>query len=211
MSSTGKTSKIVNMIYKSRNILLSQLKNRGIDVSEHTNVSISDVYSMNTAEQLDMLLQSPEEKVYVKYVLTKGLRANLIHDIIEELFEFRELLNKNTDSIIFITKSDPNDTILKIITQLWDEHKIYVNVVNIKRLMFNILEHDIVPPHRVLTDVETQAILQQYNVKSPKTQLPTISRYDPVAIAIGLRPGKVCEIIRPSPLTITTKYYRVCV
>ena len=42
-------------------------------------------------------------------------------------------------------------------------------------------------------------------------QFPIISRFDPVAQSIGIRPGQVCEIIRPSKTAIIAPYYRVCV
>ena len=42
-------------------------------------------------------------------------------------------------------------------------------------------------------------------------QLPEISRFDPVAQAIGMRPGNICEIIRPSKTAIYAPYYRICV
>jgi DNA-directed RNA polymerase subunit H (RpoH/RPB5) len=50
----------------------------------------------------------------------------------------------------------------------------------------------------------------KYNI-TDKNQFPDISRFDPVARAIGLRPGQVCHIIRPSKTAIETDYYRVCV
>ena len=40
--------------------------------------------------------------------------------------------------------------------------------------------------------------------------MPQISRYDPVAQAIGLRPGQICKITRPSKTAITSNYYRIC-
>ena len=43
------------------------------------------------------------------------------------------------------------------------------------------------------------------------TNLPDISRFDPVALAIGMRPGEVCKIIRPSKTSVTGEYYRICV
>jgi DNA-directed RNA polymerase subunit H (RpoH/RPB5) len=43
------------------------------------------------------------------------------------------------------------------------------------------------------------------------TQFPDISRFDPVAQIIGIRPGQVCEIIRPSKTAISAYYYRICV
>ena len=41
-------------------------------------------------------------------------------------------------------------------------------------------------------------------------QWPEISRFDPVAQAIGLRPKEVCKIIRSSETAITSTYYRMC-
>ena len=41
-------------------------------------------------------------------------------------------------------------------------------------------------------------------------QFPDISRFDPVAQVIGIRPGQVCEILRPSKTAITAPYYRIC-
>jgi len=37
------------------------------------------------------------------------------------------------------------------------------------------------------------------------------SSIDPVAQVIGIRPGQVCEIIRPSKNAIKGYYYRICV
>ena len=42
------------------------------------------------------------------------------------------------------------------------------------------------------------------------SQWPEISRFDPVAAAIGIKPGEVAEITRSSPTSLTTKYYRLC-
>ena len=43
------------------------------------------------------------------------------------------------------------------------------------------------------------------------SQWPEISRFDPVAQAIGLRPKQVCKIIRSSETSITNEYYRICI
>jgi DNA-directed RNA polymerase subunit H (RpoH/RPB5) len=56
---------------------------------------------------------------------------------------------------------------------------------------------------------ELDGILIKYNVTID--QLPTISRFDPVAKAICINPGEVCEITRGSNTAITSKYYRLCV
>ena len=52
--------------------------------------------------------------------------------------------------------------------------------------------------------------MKKYNI-TDKIQFPDISRFDPVARAIGLRPGQLCKITRYSKTAIETFYYRICI
>ena len=47
-------------------------------------------------------------------------------------------------------------------------------------------------------------------IEANDKKLPEISRFDPMSISIGLKPGELCEITRPSKTSITTNYYRKC-
>ena len=66
-----------------------------------------------------------------------------------------------------------------------------------------------VPTHKILTTEETNDVKKRYNIVE-NSQFPEISRFDPVAKAVGLRPGEVCEVWRSSPTAIKTNYYRFC-
>jgi DNA-directed RNA polymerase subunit H (RpoH/RPB5) len=68
----------------------------------------------------------------------------------------------------------------------------------------------LVPPHRVLDESEKIAIKNRYNIVNDN-EFPELSRFDPVAQAIGIRPGQVCEINRPSKTAISAPYYRICI
>ena len=85
----------------------------------------------------------------------------------------------------------------------------FVNVINIKRLQYNALEHDLVPPHTVLTPEEATEIKRLYNITDDK-QVPNISRFSPIAQLIGLRPGEMCRIYRPSKTAIKAEFFRIC-
>ena len=100
--------------------------------------------------------------------------------------------------------------VLNSIRHLLEKDGIFLIVVNIKRLQFNILNHSIVPKHRTMTDSEVKTVMDKHNLLKV-SEFPDINRFDPVAVAIGLRPGRVCEIIRPSKTSIEGMYYRVCV
>ena len=76
--------------------------------------------------------------------------------------------------------------------------------------MYNVLDNDLVPEHIIISAEAKKQLAQEYNIVK-ESQWPEISRFDPAALAIGLRPGQVAEIIRKSPTALETKYYRLCV
>ena len=203
-------SGFVNQIAKSRSNILAILKSRGFDVSSYENQSFSQIHVMSQTDQLDMLLSDPntERKIYVKYHLGKTLRPNNILDFVDDLYTIDNVL-KRDDDLIVIGREIANDSMEKCLSQLWSQHKYLVNVFGLKSLQFNILEHTQVPPHKVLSSEDALAIKKKYNI-AHDSQLPDISRFSPVAQAIGLRPGEICEIIRPSKTAISVKFYRIC-
>ena len=73
-------------------------------------------------------------------------------------------------------------------------------------MSFNILKHSYVPLHEV---VDKDTVSKKYNIKDD-SQYPDISRFDPVAVVLGFRPGILCKITRPSPNAIESEYYRLC-
>jgi len=74
---------------------------------------------------------------------------------------------------------------------------------------FNIFEHAIVPVHQILTPEEREEVLAKYRVKP--YQLPRIKASDPVAKAIGAKPGDIVRIIRNSPTAGKYVSYRYIV
>jgi DNA-directed RNA polymerase subunit H (RpoH/RPB5) len=197
-------------IYKSRKNLLILLEKQGFDISDYANCSINDTHLRVKHNQQDMLMTNPTtgRKVYVKYNLDKTVRHNNVYELIDDLYDVEDVLTKN-DNLIIITKDDPNDGLTKLINELYKKDKYFIVVFGIARLQYNLLEHSYVPSHKVLGDEEAIEVKKLYNIKD-NTNLPQICRFDPVAQAIGIRPGQICEIIRPSKTAITSKFYRIC-
>jgi DNA-directed RNA polymerase subunit H len=191
------------------------MKKQGYNVSEYEGFSVNEVNTMKTNNQLDMMLEKispeneePNKKIYIRYYLTKALRPNNLQEMIDDLFHVEETLTKK-DTLFVVVKDDINDTLIGTLKHIWESDKIFIVLQPLKRLQFNILEHILVPPHRVLSSEETIEVKKRYNVMD-EYQFPDISRFDPVAQAIGIRPGEVCEIIRPSRTAISAPYYRIC-
>lgn len=74
---------------------------------------------------------------------------------------------------------------------------------------FNVLEHELVPKHIILSEIEKEEILKKY--RATLKQLPRILSNDPVIKAIGAKPGDVIKIIRKDPIAGESIYYRVVV
>ena len=51
-----------------------------------------------------------------------------------------------------------NHTLVEFMNFIYEKENVYVNIFKIKEFLFNILEHDIVPEHKRLTDVEKKQI-----------------------------------------------------
>jgi DNA-directed RNA polymerase subunit H (RpoH/RPB5) len=210
-------SNLISSVYKARTTILALMDKQGYNIGDYSNFSINEVNSMKQNNQLDMLLEKKEEnpntkrknKIYIRFYLTKMIRPANIQEMIDDLFNLEEILTKE-DTLFIITKDEMNETIISELKHIWEKDGIFIVIENIKRLQYNILNHTLVPEHTIISDKDVDEVMKKYNIKN-KTEFPDISRFDPVARVIGMRPGNVCKIIRPSKTAITTDYYRVCI
>lgn len=199
-------------LYKSRKTVLEHLDNLDYETKDYIGFSINEIDAMYVNKQLDMLVnhKSNEKKVYVKYYLdAKQIRPANLDNIIEDLFVIDNVLTKN-DTLIIIIEDEPNDTIINRIKYLYDSEGIFIVIHNIQRLQFNLLQHALVPTTVILKDSEIEEVKKTYNIKTVQ-QLPEISRFDPLALAICMRPGQVCMVFRKSSTALSYNYYRVCI
>jgi len=208
----------INKIYKSRSVLLEQLEEREYDVSDYNNFSINEIDAMLANNQLDMLLTHDKngKKIYVKYYFTlktttKQMKPQTLDDIIEDLYTIEQVLTKR-DTLMVIIDDEPNDTILAKVKYLYERDGIFVIIHNIQRLQTNILKHFMVPHMTVLeSEEQIKQFKEKHYIKDEKIQLPEISRFDPQALVVGLRPGDICKIDRSSVTALNTNYYRICI
>jgi DNA-directed RNA polymerase subunit H len=216
---TQNTSSLISKIYKSRNVVLELMEKQDYNVIDYKGFSINEINTMKINNQLDMILEKnlennsntneeKKKKIYIRYYLAKALRPNNLQEMIDDLFNVEEVLSKD-DTLFIIVKDEVNETLVNTVKHIWESDKIFIVIQPLKRLQFNILDHILVPPHRVLSINETIQIKNRYNIIN-NNQFPDISRFDPVAQAIGIRPGEICEIIRPSKTAISGPYYRIC-
>jgi len=203
-------SPLISKVYKSRVILLEILKERGFDVDDYIGFSVTEIQTMHKNNQLDMLLENPktDKKIFIKYHLATRLGPVHVYDYVDDIFDIESILDTK-DDLIIVSKDKVNTTIRDLVEQLYIKDNRFVNIYNFNDYLFNILNHDMVPQHHILNEVEKVDIKKKYNVIKD-SEFPELSRFDPVAKAIGLRPGELCEITRSSPTAVQSKYYRIC-
>jgi DNA-directed RNA polymerase subunit H (RpoH/RPB5) len=197
-------------IFNSRKYLLEILEERDFNIENYKNFDINELGILFENNQLDMLLKenNSEKKIYVKYYIIKSIKSPNIFTIIEDLFHLENILNKNDDLIIII-KDEPNDTLIQEVKNIWMSEKIYISLLNIKRLQFNILKHSMVPKHTILSKEHAKQFKKDFNILNDD-QIPDISYFSPVSLVLGIRPKDIIKIERKSPTSVSSNFYRIC-
>ena len=76
-----------------------------------------------------------------------------------------------------------------------------------KKRKIDILLHELVPKHIILTKEESEELLERYKIDV--IDLPQMFEKDPVAIALGAKEGDVVKIVRDSHTSVNSvDYYR---
>ena len=200
---------------KTRCILTEMLEYRGYDIS-----NISPFTTFTGTDKLDKLSinlsKNGKELIQVHYEV-ESTRTNhkkltkRIEDIISKL----ESPEKSKDlTIIFLVRDGMTPSVKEAIRLLSQKYGVFIQIFPIRNLMYNCTKHKSVPQHIRITKTEYEVYLQDF-LDSLHNQslenLPKIFDTDPVAMFIGLRPGEMCKIIRPSMSAGEHIVYRYCV
>jgi DNA-directed RNA polymerase subunit H (RpoH/RPB5) len=178
---------------------------------DEINAMVSE--SSNADENpLNILVKNDKTKKTMKviYYITSRPTASNIEAMSHDYFQNVNMSERDDHTLIIIVKSSPNDTMVKMLKQLWDRYHEHVVVLDIPFLQMNILKHEYVPPHIKLTVEEKEEFYKKFNIVNDK-QVPEIPYMDPVARVIFLKPGEVCRIIRYDKISFKNEYYRICV
>ena len=217
-------SNTLNEIYNSRKTLLKYLKSQGYNTTNHENFTIAEISAMEQASnqqnshaltsQLNFELKSKknekdEEKTCsVVYYVNKAMKKTVLQELIDEYYDYDDK-NKSLCSLIIVT-TNVNDTNMNIVREMWEKYGEYCVLYDLASLQYNVIEHSFVPKHKKLTKEEKENVMKKYNITND-SQFPEISMFDPVAKAILLRPGDLCEITRYEKISFKNVFYRICV
>jgi DNA-directed RNA polymerase subunit H (RpoH/RPB5) len=210
------------ILVKSRQNILKMLTHRKIDVAAYENFTQEELKRMLQQSLLDKSFINPEPgpmdmivknpngtSTYVKYRLDKIKTARAIESFIEQIYKTQ--LNMN-DKLILIAHEKiniPGSSFETMLNNFYNQKGYYVQIISIPQLLINIIDHRDVPKHEVMDEKEKQELLEKYGIKD--SNIPIILRDDAMARYLGMTPGEVVRILRPSPTSGTYVSYRICV
>ena len=214
-------------LFSSRKVILDMLEKRGFNVDTYKNYTIVELEAMkqNSTSQskttsevqpLDIMTEQTSDgnKALIKYIFTSKIKVSSVASLLIELKENETLTEGDTFILITkdrnIGKAAGQDTIIESqLEALYNEHKEFVQMIWVDKLITNIMDHEIVPEHNIISSIEKENLLERFNIAT-YNQLPLILKTDPVAMFLGMRRGDVCRITSPSETSGEYISYRYC-
>ena len=191
--------------FRVRKTSMEMLEDRGFEISdEDKNMNYEDFTNRLEENAIQIVannIKNPLKIAYVTFILDSKSFSK------KDLVVLKAMINEKyptNEVTVIIVQDKQTPQIAKELQN--DEYKLY-EIFSMKNLMFNITHHEIVSKHILLTQEEADLILKQY--QTTRAQLPKLLTTDPVAKYYGMKAGDVCKIIRQSPMTGESYYYRI--
>jgi DNA-directed RNA polymerase subunit H (RpoH/RPB5) len=207
----------IDQIIRSRPTIVEILKDRGYDVSAYEHVSPEEILTLaTTSSQLLKIVatkpDTPTDRIIVLYWVESAYRLRVEPETNALWNEDNpDHYNPETDTIIVLL-AEPFHPVFDLQSaKQWTKHKARISFFNMKNLISNPLKHVMQPLFKKLTEDEAQDLQTKLKLKSRKNLPMMIYHVDMVARVLGLVPGDIVHIQRPSETSGITEGYRVCV
>lgn len=225
------SSALGDMIVRSRPVILDLLERRGYNVEPYRKFVGPDLLKLCISDlpqyalRIDVVSRTDSSKHAIveytldsiKHTFSQGtLLRTLLAPVLPDQADTRKLYNISPETteviMMYLPKnmteeSEPYD---KCALEAWTNYKLKIQFFPIQRLVYNPLEHMLQPKFEIVADEDVPELLKKHYARS-KTQFPFIRFHtDMAARCLGLVPGQVVKIIRPSPSAGTYELYRVC-
>lgn len=214
----------LDVLYRSRITLLDHLDSVGYNTEPFRRFSTKELSEMikGTAPALHMELTrkdglaASQETTGQESLPTKCLVAYSLLKIKQKLAAFvsgitdQPTFDMATTELIVVCIEPIAPNFHAFATEKWMTDKLRIRFFQAAAIVTNPMKHVLVPPHEKVPPAEVAELLKGMYAK--KSQLPLIRFHeDPIARLLGLVPGDVVKITRPSPTAGECIMYRVCV
>jgi DNA-directed RNA polymerase subunit H (RpoH/RPB5) len=213
----------LNVLFQSRKTLLTILENRGYNTKPYEKFGPIEIAAMAAASigsagtgafRMDLVKTEKGAGITecrVEYSLNRI--KNKISGFLEALTEEGNdaAVNPATTELVVVLLEPIVEAFHVAALSIFASKNLRVNFFQAHTIVNNPTEHVLVPKHELLPAAEHTKFMQKNRIKS-KTQLPLIKFHeDMIARIMGLLPGDIVKITRPSPSAGEYISYRVCV
>lgn len=213
----------VDILFRSRQTILQILKAKGYDTSPYERFGPFEVELMAAGKQekslrMDLSREVPEGSgvpayCRVEYAIpkVKNRLAGFLNGLLEDPETGDPLIDPATTEVFVVTLESIGATFTTAALKQWSANKLRIAFFDAHTLVSNPLEHILVPKHEQVPQSEHADLLKRLNCVS-KTNLPQIKFHeDIIGRILGLVPGDIVKITRPSPQAGSYVLYRLCV
>ena len=209
---------VFDHLYRSRKVLLRILSERGYNTKPFEKFGPDEINLMVTAgqEALRMDLERPLEKadsqitkcrVVYSLVKVKNRLSGFINDLLDD--EKTDPVDPKTTEVIVMLAAPEGEPVVEVYHtaayEKWGAHKLRIAFFRIANLVIHPSDHVLVPKHEKVPRAEIPF------TQTERVKLPLIRYHEDIQTRIlGLIPGDVVKITRPSPSAGEYTMYRIC-
>ena len=208
-----KTPNFYHVFLESRKTILEMMESRGYNTAPYAIINPHDLVKLAiNPEALEMRMTHKEDNTRIATILykEKNIKNNL-HTIIDGYIGnlSSDEMTPNSE-IIYISYFPVVDTFHQASVSAWAKAKLRIQFFYIKHLVSNPIKHTLQPHFEVVKQENYETIMKEHYVRN-KTQFPVIKYHeDMIARYMGLVPGELVKITRPSPSAGEYISYRIC-
>jgi DNA-directed RNA polymerase subunit H len=212
----------IDVVYRSRLTFLDHMEEMGYDTTKYRKFSHKEIGEMITAgpansiaPALEMVLTKREpvegEPSICKVVYSLGrIKQKILTTVLSIIDPEEGMFDKDSTELVIMLVGEPlADTFHAMARQFLLKNQTRVRFIHTATIVNNPLKHVLQPKFEKMKKEDEEPFLKANYTK--KSQLPVIYYHeDPVARMLGLVPGDILKITRPSPTSGESIYYRVC-
>ena len=217
---------LIDTTYRSRITLLNMLESRGYNTAPYRNFSPKEIEQMigpnALGEALRMDLQRTggegQEKCVVIYKFQKQKQKiqTLLNELLDEELPESLRVDPKTMEVIVILNEPVIEQFHNTALSQWKKNNLRIRFFENRRIINDPSSFAIVPKHDKLTEDEVKMLMKELYLegedgKRETKKLPIIRFHEDMqARWLGLMPGDIVRITRPSPSAGECVGYRVC-
>jgi DNA-directed RNA polymerase subunit H (RpoH/RPB5) len=212
-------TELLDLIARTRPTILEILRDRGYATTAYENASPVDLQKLATTNTNLLTIRVERDKesgsgptvCNVLYWVESTVRHKVENEMQKILFtEGEQTVDPLKEEFIILLSEPFHEAFHLHAIKFWNRMKARFAFFHMKHLVTNPRRHVYVPAHRKLSEEELVEVMKRHHIRA-KGEFPRIIFHvDMQARVLGLVPGDVVEIKRPSTTCGEYTNYRVC-